>query len=146
MNLSKSTYLLSVTLVAAIGGLLFGYDTAVISGSTTALDVHFIQPFGLEETIASTLKGFTISSALIGCIIGGLFAGILSKKFGRKHTLTLSALLFLVSAAGSAFPEFLFAPLGTGDHTFLSHFIVYRIIGTLEISEFEWGQILPSVN
>ena len=130
--MSKSTnsaYLLKLTLVATLGGLLFGYDTGVISGTVGSLESFFVTPKGLSETAASAFKGFLVSSALIGCITGGIFGGIVSKKLGRKKGLILAAILFLISALGSAMPEMLLAPIGELDHTFSTVFIVYRIIG-----------------
>ena len=134
--MSKSTnsaYLLKLTLVATLGGLLFGYDTGVISGTVGSLESFFITPKGLSETAASAFKGFLVSSALIGCIIGGIFGGIVSKKLGRKKGLILAAILFLISALGSAMPEMLLAPIGELDHTFSTVFIVYRIIGGIGV-------------
>jgi len=134
--MSKSTnsaYLLKLTLVATLGGLLFGYDTGVISGTVGSLESFFVTPKGLSETAASAFKGFLVSSALIGCIIGGIFGGIVSKSLGRKKGLILAAILFLISALGSAMPEMLLAPIGELDHTFSTVFIVYRIIGGIGV-------------
>ena len=134
--MSKSTntaYLLKLTLVATLGGLLFGYDTGVISGTVGSLESFFVTPKGLSETAASAFKGFLVSSALIGCIIGGIFGGIVSKALGRKKGLILAAILFLISALGSAMPEMLLAPIGELDHTFSTVFIVYRIIGGIGV-------------
>ena len=91
---TNSKYLLKLTLVATLGGLLFGYDTGVISGTVGSLDSFFVIPKGLSETAASAFKGFLVSSALIGCIIGGIFGGLISKKLGRKNGLILAAILF----------------------------------------------------
>lgn len=129
MGKSNSSYLLKLTLVATLGGLLFGYDTGVISGTVGSLDSFFVIPKGLSETAASAFKGFLVSSALIGCIIGGIFGGIISKKLGRKNGLILAAVLFLISALGSAMPEMFISPIGGGDHTLSTVFIIYRIIG-----------------
>jgi len=134
--MSKSTnsaYLLKLTLVATLGGLLFGYDTGVISGTVGSLESFFVTTKGLSETAASAFKGFLVSSALIGCIIGGIFGGIVSKSLGRKKGLILAAILFLISALGSAMPEMLLAPIGELDHTFSTVFIVYRIIGGIGV-------------
>ncbi|RED50559.1 D-xylose transporter XylE [Seonamhaeicola aphaedonensis] len=133
METTNSKYLIKLTLVATLGGLLFGYDTAVISGTVSSLEHFFVLPFGLEETAANSRLGLVVSSALIGCIIGGLSGGIISKKFGRKKGLILAAILFLLSALGSAMPEMLVKPIGEADHTFIYVFIVYRIIGGIGV-------------
>lgn len=125
----NSKYLVKLTLVATLGGLLFGYDTGVVSGTVGSLESFFIIPKGLSETAANAFKGFLVSSALIGCIIGGIFSGLVSKKIGRKKGLVLAAILFLISALGSAMPELFIKPIGELDHTFSTIFIVYRIIG-----------------
>ena len=132
-KLSSSGYLLKLTLVATLGGLLFGYDTAVISGTVSSLDSFFVTPFGLSEAAANSRLGILVSSALIGCIIGGISGGFISRKFGRKKGLILAALLFLLSAIGSAMPELFMKPIGSGDHTFIYVFIVYRIIGGIGV-------------
>ena len=126
-------YVSALTLVATLGGLLFGYDTAVISGTVSSLESFFIVPFGLPEAAANSRLGFLVSSALIGCIIGGLSGGIVSLKLGRKKGLILAALLFLISAIGSSMPEMLIRPVGEGDHTFIYIFVVYRIIGGIGV-------------
>lgn len=126
-------YVVAITVVATLGGLLFGYDTAVISGTVGSLDSFFIDPLGLAESAANSKLGFIVSSALIGCIIGGLLGGIVSLKLGRKKGLILAAILFLVSAMGSAMPELFFRPIGEGDHTFFWHFVFYRVIGGIGV-------------
>jgi SP family xylose:H+ symportor-like MFS transporter len=130
---SNSTYLWKLTLVATLGGLLFGYDTAVISGTVSSLDKFFVLPFGLSEMASNARLGFVVSSALIGCIIGGVFGGLISKKMGRKNGLILAAILFLISAIGSSMPEIFLKPIGQADHTFFYIFIVYRIIGGIGV-------------
>ncbi|KGK31003.1 D-xylose transporter XylE [Cellulophaga sp. E6(2014)] len=129
----NSKYLMQLTLVATLGGLLFGYDTAVISGTVSALDSFFVLPFGLDEMSANSRLGFLVSSALIGCIIGGISGGYISKKIGRKKGLLLAAILFLCSALGSAMPELFMKSIGEGDHTFIYFFIVYRVIGGIGV-------------
>ena len=129
----KSGYLLKLTLVATLGGLLFGYDTGVISGTVGSLESYFVLPKGLSENAANAFKGFLVSSALIGCIIGGAFSGLISKKLGRKKGLILAGVLFLISALGSAMPEMFFNPIGELDHTFSTIFIVYRILGGIGV-------------
>ena len=130
---AKSGYLLKLTLVATLGGLLFGYDTGVISGTVGSLDSFFVIPKGLSETAASAFKGFLVSSALIGCVIGGIFGGLISKKIGRRNGLILAAILFLISALGSAMPEMFLAPIGELDHTYSTIFILYRITGGIGV-------------
>jgi SP family xylose:H+ symportor-like MFS transporter len=130
---TNSAYLLKLTLVATLGGLLFGYDTGVISGTVGSLESFFVTPKGLSEGAASAFKGFLVASALIGCIIGGIFGGLVSKKLGRKKGLILAAILFLISALGSAMPEMFIAPIGELDHTFSTIFICYRIIGGIGV-------------
>jgi MFS transporter, SP family, xylose:H+ symportor len=126
-------YVAVLTFIATLGGLLFGYDTAVISGTVSSLKTVFIDPNNWPETVANSWHGFLVSSALIGCIIGGLTGGLVSVKLGRKKGLLLAAVLFLISAIGSAMPEMFFRPIGQGDHTFMYHFIFYRIIGGIGV-------------
>ena len=130
---SNARYLLTITLVATLGGLLFGYDTAVISGTVGSLDKFFVEPFGLSEMAANSKLGLVVSSALIGCILGGILGGWVSKTLGRRNGLVLAAFLFLVSAIGSAVPEMLVSGIGTADHTFIYSFIGYRIIGGIGV-------------
>lgn len=126
-------YIFALTIVATIGGLLFGYDTAVISGTVESLRVFFIEPKGLPPAQANALEGFVVSSALIGCIIGGFLAGLFSQKLGRKPTLMIAAMLFLLSAIRSAWPEIFWGMPGEGDHTFIYHFVFYRISGGIGV-------------
>ena len=133
MKSTNTSYLILLTLVATLGGLLFGYDTAVISGTVGSLESFFIEPFGLEETAANSRLGLVVSSALIGCVIGGFIGGYVSKKFGRKQGLVLAAILFLFSAIGSSMPELFVKPIGEADHTFINLFIIYRIIGGIGV-------------
>ncbi|WP_282172444.1 D-xylose transporter XylE [Cytobacillus firmus] len=125
----NSLYIGSLTLVAAIGGLLFGYDTAVISGAEKSLEIYLIESLGL----GSLAHGATTSSALIGCIIGGLISGYFASKFGRKNSLIAAAVLFFLSALGSAFPEFLFFTKGEPTISLLLTFNFYRIIGGIGV-------------
>ena len=125
----NKNYIFGITLVATLGGLLFGYDTAVISGTVESLRKFFIEPYNLPLDQANALEGFVVSSALIGCILGASFAGLLSQRYGRKPTLILAAVLFLLSAIGSSWPELFFGMPGSGDHSFMYLFVAYRIIG-----------------
>lgn len=129
----KDSYSLLITLVATLGGLLFGYDTAVISGTVSALNYYFVLPRGLAEASANSLLGFAVSSALIGCIIGGAIAGFMSNKFGRRTSLLISAILFMITSVGSALPELGYKAIGTGGYSFLTQFTIYRIIGGIGV-------------
>jgi len=102
-----------VSCIAALGGLLFGYDTAVISGAIGFLQSHF--------DLNSAATGWAASCALAGCVLGAACAGQVSDAIGRRMVILLSAIMFLVSAAGTAV-----AP------TF-SIFVVFRIVGGLGI-------------
>ncbi|CAK7012234.1 MAG TPA: D-xylose transporter XylE [Porphyromonadaceae bacterium] len=121
----NKTYIFGITLVATLGGLLFGYDTAVISGAEKSIEAYLIRPLGLN----SLIHGATVSSALIGCIIGGVISGVFSNRFGRRKTLLIAAVLFFVSALGSGFPEFIFFSKGHPSIGLLLTFNFYRIIG-----------------
>jgi SP family arabinose:H+ symporter-like MFS transporter len=90
-------YVLLLSLVAAVGGLLFGYDTAVIAGGIGFLQERF--------DLSAAMKGWAASSALLGCIAGALVSGTLGDRYGRKRMLVVCAVLFAVSAIGSAIPR-----------------------------------------
>lgn len=109
----SSTYLYLVCLVAALGGFLFGFDTAVISGTVSLVKNDF--------SLSAVSEGWFVSCALLGCIIGVSFSGKLSDKYGRKIVLILSAVLFLASALGCML---------SGSFTVL---IIFRLIGGLGI-------------
>jgi SP family xylose:H+ symportor-like MFS transporter len=132
-------YVVLLTLVATLGGLLFGYDTAVINGAVGSLKAYFIDPrFGdlanpAQANAANSMLGFVVSSALIGCIIGGLIGGWVSTHIGRKRGLVIAAVLFLLSALGAAAPEFPFAPIGHGGPGYMAFFVVYRILGGIGV-------------
>ena len=120
-------YLIAIVLVAVIGGLLFGYDTAVISGAERGLQQFFQGASDFNYT--DGWHGFTTSSALIGCIIGALISGRLATAIGRKKTLFCAGILFLLSALGSYYPEFLFFPKGVASKSLMMAFNGYRILG-----------------
>jgi len=94
-RLRAGTMLMTSATIAALGSFLFGFDTAVISGTTEALrDVY---------SLTDNLLGFTVSSALIGTLFGALLVGRPSDWWGRRPVLTVLAVLYLVSAVGCAF-------------------------------------------
>lgn len=116
-------------MVATLGGLLFGYDTAVVSGAEKSLEAYLIRPLGLN----SLIHGATVSSALIGCIIGGAISGFFANRIGRRKTLMLASVLFFISALGSAYPEALFFTKGEPTLGLLLTFNLYRILGGIGV-------------
>lgn len=104
---------LHITIVVALGGLLFGYDTAVISGATGSLTEFF--------GLSAAELGFAASSALVGCVIGAIIAGQLSNSMGRRGALKIAATLFLISAIGTAIPDSYWV------------FVFFRIIGGIGV-------------
>jgi MFS family permease len=104
--------LIVVCMTAAIGGFLFGYDTSVINGGVDAIASSH-SGFGLN----SFLSGFSVSSALIGCIAGAWFAGTLADRFGRVRVMQAAAILFIISAIGS------------GMAANFTVFVIIRVIG-----------------
>lgn len=190
----SNKFIIIVTFIATLGGLLFGYDTAVISGTVKALEsffleeiisnptyallvlnqyklvvcivwiiitaifvsmvfrmfekkkatiisiaillisivgifYYYLQSIEVTENTISSIKGFTVSSALVGCIIGGSIAGRISTTIGRKSGLILSAFLFALSAIGSALPDVLNIFFVQD----ITSFIIYRIIGGIGV-------------
>ncbi|MCD6347133.1 MAG: sugar porter family MFS transporter [Bacteroidales bacterium] len=105
--------LILYTFVAALGGLLFGFDTAVVNGAIPFFSDYF--------DLSDAMKGWAVSSALIGCIIGALVIGWPGDRFGRRDTLKVLGLLFLISAVGS----------GLANN--LTQFVIYRLIGGLAV-------------
>lgn len=120
-------YLFSIVLVAVLGGLLFGYDTAVISGAEKGLQAFFMQADDFVYT--DTWHGITSSSALIGCIVGSALSGYFATRFGRKYSLFMAGIMFFLSAVGSYYPEFLFFDYGVPSYSLLIAFNFYRILG-----------------
>ncbi len=113
MASSKKNYINTLAIIASLGGFLFGYDTAVISGTINFVSAQF--------HLDAISTGWYVSSALVGCISGVAMAGVLSDKYGRKKVLILSALFFGVSAIGCTFA------IGFND------LVLYRFIGGLGI-------------
>ena len=132
-NIEKGSklYLYSITLVAVIGGLLFGYDTAVISGAEKGLEGFFLM--APDFTYNKVLHGITSSSALIGCVIGGAMSGYFATRLGRRNSLRLAAVLFFLSALGSYYPEFLFFEYGKPSWDLMVTLNLYRILGGLGV-------------
>ncbi|MCP5535010.1 MAG: sugar porter family MFS transporter [Akkermansiaceae bacterium] len=110
---SSKLYLLSACLVATLGGMLFGYDTGVINGSLQFVEARF--------SLDAGMKGFAASSALLACIPGAILAGFFGDWLGRRKTLMISGLLFLISAIGTAVPND------------INTFIIFRIIGGIGV-------------
>jgi len=108
------TYIWTISVVAALGGLLFGYDWVVIGGAKPFFERHF-------QLTTEFARGWANSCALIGCLMGALIAGALSDRFGRKRLLIFSALLFTITSVGNGLaPDF-------------STFIVWRMLGGVAI-------------
>ncbi len=98
---NSSRFVLFASAVAAIGGFLFGYDTAVINGANTFLQTHF----ALDPERDSMLIGLATASAILGCIPGAMSAGFISDRFGRRRVLFFCALLYALSGILSAIPQ-----------------------------------------
>jgi len=109
----SSFYIIFVTVIAAIGGLLFGFDTAIVAGATRYLKDQF--------ALTSIQEGWAVSVVLIGCMFGAGISGTISDRIGRKRFMLVSAVLFLVSAVGCALPRT------------IAEFVVFRFIGGLGI-------------
>ena len=109
----SAAYLILVCLVATLGGLLFGYDTGVISGA--------IEPLTARFQLTDFMKGWASGCVLIGCATGVMLVGSLSDKFGRKIAMFLAAAMFLISAIGTALPNDIWV------------FIAFRFLGGVGI-------------
>lgn len=109
----KVGYAYKIAIVAAVGGLLFGYDTAVIAGA-----IGFIQK---QYQLSAAMMGWIASCALLGCIVGAMISGYLSDKLGRKKVLIVAAILFAISSVGTFIPHDLYV------------FVIFRIVGGLGI-------------
>ncbi|MEI6556570.1 MAG: sugar porter family MFS transporter [Paludibacter sp.] len=115
MRKFNKSYIFGISMVSAMGGLLFGYDWVVIGGAKPFYERFF------EITTSANLQAWAMSSALIGCVLGAVISGFVSDKFGRKRPLLLSAFLFTI------------ASLGTGMAAGYVTFIIFRIIGGIGI-------------
>ncbi len=129
---TSSVFVVKVSLVAALGGLLFGYDTAVIAGVIGYLQKRF--------ELSPIMTGWAASSAIWGCAFGAMMAGYLSDRFGRKKVLIVTAILFIISSVGAMIPRN------------LTEFLTARFIGGLGIgaasmlSPLYISEIAPSRN
>ena len=101
-------YVIGITLVATLGGFLFGFDSGVINGTVKGLEIAFD-----AQNIGS---GFNVASMLLGCALGAFFAGKLADLYGRRSMLIMASILFIISAWGS------------GISTTSVEFIIYRIL------------------
>lgn len=145
----SKTYLAGIVMVAVLGGLLFGYDTAVISGAEKGLQAFFLGAKDFQYT--DVMHGFTSSSALIGCIIGSALSGLFAERFGRKRSLIFAGICFFISAYGSMDPE-TFGIMAKGEPTWnlLIVFNCYRVLGGIgvgmasAICPMYIGEIAPS--
>jgi SP family arabinose:H+ symporter-like MFS transporter len=106
-------FILLVSFVAALGGLLFGFDTAIISGTIPYISAYF----SMDEY----MLGWSVSSILVGCAVGALFAGSLADRYGRRFTLIICAILFAVSGIGAGMSHQLYV------------FILFRLVGGLGV-------------
>ena len=131
MKNTTSLYLIGISFVSTIGGFLFGYDTAIISGCNTFLETHF--------QLSPAMLGWVVSSALLGTILGCIISGAVTDKYGRKKSLILAALLLSVSAFGSMLPPQF---LGNPDHAYwitsspdvaFKFLIIVRLIGGIGV-------------
>ena len=114
-NTYNYTFLLKISLVAAMGGLLFGYDWVVIGGAKPFYEQFF------DIANSTSLQAWAMSSALIGCVFGAIISGFIADSTGRKKSLIIAAILFTISA------------FGTGYTDSFDFFIIYRLIGGLGI-------------
>lgn len=113
MDKNNKNYILFIALSAALGGLLFGYDTAVISGAIGNLTEYF--------HLTPVETGWAISSALVGCLIGAFFSDYLSNRLGRRATMLITAILFILNSVGTALPNS------------FTMFVLFRIVGGIGV-------------
>lgn len=115
MTAIKSKYIFSISLISALGGLLFGYDWVVIGGAKPFYESYF------EISSIPSLQGWVMSCALVGCLLGAVLSGFISDKYGRKQLLIMTAFLFVLSA------------IGTGAAQTINTFVYFRILGGVAI-------------
>lgn len=114
-SIKDNSYLLFISLVSAMGGLLFGYDWVVVGGAKPFYEVFF----GIENSPG--MQGWVMGSAILGCLVGVMVAGSLADRYGRKPLMVMASLIFIAAA------------IGTGAVDSLSWFIFYRILGGVGI-------------
>ncbi len=112
---TNTRYIFSISLISALGGLLFGYDWVVIGGAKPFYEQFF------HISSSPAMQGWVMSCALVGCLLGSLMSGIFSDRFGRKRILIVTALVFIISA------------IGTGAAQSIDAFVIYRILGGIAI-------------
>jgi SP family xylose:H+ symportor-like MFS transporter len=133
VSTSHITAVTGTTFVATLSSLLFGYATAIIAGVVGAIDHNFIAPRGLSNTAANALLGLTVCSLVVGTVVGALIASPMSDWLGRKKPMMAAALLFLVSAIGSAYPELGFGRIGDLGPSAIWAFNFYRMLGGIAV-------------
>ncbi|MEA1878206.1 MAG: sugar porter family MFS transporter [Bacteroidota bacterium] len=131
MRKRSSLYLITISFVASLGGFLFGYDTAIISGCNSFLETHF--------QLSAGMLGWVVSSALLGTIAGCVVSGTITDRFGRKKALIVAASALTISAIGSMLtPQFLSETgqavwLTTDANTAFNFLIIFRVIGGIGV-------------
>lgn len=111
---SSGLYVWWIATVAALGGLLFGYDWVVIGGAKPFYEAHF-------ALVSPSVQGWAMSCALVGCLVGAMLSGVLSERFGRKPALLAAALVFTISS------------IGTGMAGTFNAFVLWRMCGGLRL-------------
>jgi SP family sugar porter-like MFS transporter len=115
VNRYNSSYIFSISLISALGGLLFGYDWVVVGGAKPFYERFF------QITEIPAMQGWLVSCAIVGCILGSMLSGYLSEKYGRKRPLIFTAFVFVISA------------VGTGASGGIGTFVFFRILGGVAI-------------
>lgn len=136
MSQSKSNFglIAGLAIGAALGGLLFGYDTAVINGAVESIERNYILPrIEMSELDRNNLFGWATGIALLGCVAGSLIAGAIADGLGRRMGMIISAVLFFISSILSGYPELGIAPIGAMGVDAIYPFMGYRFLGGMAI-------------